>query len=295
MSLHNLKKILGEARRNKYGILASPVFNFDSAETLLSAAEEKDSPIIIMISDPMQKKYGYFNFQCLIGPLLEMAKGSPVPVVLHLDHGSGYENIMRYIEAGLTSVMISGDRDLDKNMEDAKKIVCAAHKYDVTVEGEVGLIEGEGGLEGTADRASSGEDIKKSYTDPHEAKAFVEYTGVDALAVSVGTSHGYFKSAPSIDFGLISILSRIPDVSLVVHGASGLEVSDYREMVKRGIIKFNYYTGLINAASQEARSCLCSNGEVSFTECNWRSLKAIKEKAKWLMDIFGSSGKAIRK
>ena len=181
MSLHNLKKILGEARRHKYGILASPIFNFDSAEALLTAAEEKDSPIILMISDPLQKRFGYFNFKYLIGPLLDMAKESPVPVVLHLDHGSDFKNIIRYMEAGLTSVMISGEKDLKKNMENARRIVQAAHKYDVTVEGEVGLIEGEGGLEGNARQASSQEDIKRSYTGPSEAKAFVEYTGVDAM------------------------------------------------------------------------------------------------------------------
>jgi fructose-bisphosphate aldolase class II len=294
MSLYNLKRMLSDARRKKYGVLASPVFNFDSAEALLAAAEERDSPVILMISDPMQKRFGYFNFKRLIGPLKDMAKESPVPVVLHLDHGSGFENIMRYIEAGLTSVMISGETDLEKNMENTRKIVQAAHKYGVTVEGEVGLIEGEGGLEGDARQASSKEDIEKSYTKPAEAKTFVENTGVDALAVSVGTSHGYFKSTPSIDLELISGLSRIPDVSLVVHGASGLEISDYREMVKRGIVKFNYYTGLIHAATEEARSYLCSNGEVSFTECNFLSLEALKEKAKWLMDIFGSSGKATR-
>jgi fructose-bisphosphate aldolase class II len=292
VSLYNLKKILDNARRNKYGILASPVFNFDSAQALLTAAEEKDSPIILMISDPMQIRFGYFNFKHLIDPLVDMAKESPVPVVLHLDHGSGFENIMRYIEAGLTSVMISGEADLDKNMENARKITLAAHKYGVTVEGEVGLIEGEGGLEGDAHQASSEEDIKKSYTDPSQAKAFVEYTGVDALAVSVGTSHGYFKSAPSLDFELISRLSLIPDVSLVVHGASGLEVSDYREMVKRGIVKFNYYTGLLNSATEEIKSCLYSNENLGFTECYFRSLEALKEKAKWLMDIFGSSGNA---
>jgi fructose-bisphosphate aldolase class II len=292
MSLYNLKKILGEARRKKYGILASPVFNFDSAGALLAAAEERDSPIILMISDPMQRIFGYFNFKYLIGPLIDMAKESPVPVVLHLDHGSGFENIMRYIEAGLTSVMISGDTDFEKNMENAREISRAAHKYGVTVEGEVGLIEGEGGLEGHTDQASSQKDIEKSYTDPVEAKTFVEYTGVDALAVSVGTSHGYFRSEPRINFELISRLSRIPDVSLVVHGASGLEVSDYGDMVKRGIVKFNYYTGLIHAATKEARRYLCTNEKASFTECNFRSLDALKEKAKWLMDIFGSSGKA---
>lgn len=291
MSLHNLKKILGEARQHKYGILASPVFNFDSAEALLSAAEEKDSPIILMISDPMQKRYGYFNFKHLIVPLIGIAEESSVPVVLHLDHGSGFENIMRYIEAGLTSVMISGEKDLKKNMENARRITRAAHKYGVTVEGEVGLIEGEGGLEGNAHQASSQEDIKRSYTETSEAKAFVEYTGIDALAVSVGTSHGYFKSAPSLDFELISRLSRIPDVSLVVHGASGLEISDYREMIKRGIVKFNYYTGLLNAAAEEAKSCLGSNGNTGFTECYFHSIEALKEKAKRLMDIFGSSGR----
>jgi fructose-bisphosphate aldolase class II len=292
VSLYSLKKILGNARRDKYGILASPVFNFDSAQALLAAAEEKDSPIILMISDPLQKRFGYFNFKRLIGPLIDMAKESQVPVVLHLDHGSGFENIMQYIEAGLTSVMISGETDLDKNMENARKITLAAHKYGVTVEGEVGLIEGEGGLEGNARQASSQEDIKRSYTDPSEAKAFVEYTGVDALAVSIGTSHGYFKSEPSLDLELISRLSRIPEVSLVVHGASCLKIPDYREMVKRGIVKFNYYTGLLNAAAEETKSCLDSNGNLGFTECYFRSIEALKEKAKWLMDIFGSSGKA---
>ena len=292
MSLCNLKQILKKAGKQGYGVLASPLFNFDSAEALIKAAEEKDSPLILMISDPMQRKPGCFNLKYLIGPLRDMILESPVPIVLHLDHGYGFDSIMEYIEAGLTSVMISGEPDLEKNMVNAKKVTEAAHGYGVTVEGEVGMIAGEGGIEGSKDRAATREDIEKSYTIPQEAQTFVEYTGVDALAVSVGTSHGFFRSEARIDFNLISRLSGIVDIPLVVHGASGLKVSDYRNMIKRGIVKFNYYTGLIKAATEEARSYLCSKNQASFTECNIRSLKALKEKAKWLMDIFGSSGKA---
>ncbi|GAJ10763.1 unnamed protein product, partial [marine sediment metagenome] len=254
-------------------------------------AEEKRSPVILMISEPLQRKYSYFNFKRLIGPIRDMAEESSVPVVLHLDHGKNYESIIEYIDSGLTSIMISGSGDLEKNINRAKEITEIAHKYGVTVEGEAGAIEGEGGLEGKAESKSKQEDIEKSYTGLEEGKKFVNNTGVDSLAVSIGTSHGFFKSKPKINFTLISELAREIEVPLVIHGATGLSVNDYKEIIKRGIVKLNYYTGLITEATEEVKRLLNTRDYISFTELNYKSMQAVNKKAKWLMDVFGSASK----
>ncbi len=292
MSLCNLNQVLHKAQKEKYGVLATVLFNFDFTEAVLSAAEEKRSPVILMISEPLQRKYNYFNFKRLIGPIRDMAEESSIPVVLHLDHGKNYNSIIRYIDSGLTSVMISGSGDLEKNINRAKEITEIAHRYGITVEGEVGAIEGEGGLEGKADSESKQEDIEKGYTDLEEAKKFVKNTGVDSLAVSIGTSHGFFRSKPKINFTLISGLAREIEVPLVIHGATGLSVSDYKEIIKRGIVKLNYYTGLITEATEEVKRLLNTRDYISFTGLNYKSMQAVNKKAKWLMDVFGSTGKA---
>ena len=292
MGLCNLNQVLRKAQKEKYGVLATVLFNFDFTEAVLNAAEERRSPVILMISEPLQRKYSYFNFKRLIGPIRDMAEESIVPVVLHLDHGQNYESIIEYIDSGLTSVMISGSGDPEKNINKAKEITEIAHKYGVTVEGEVGAIEGEGGLEGKTESKSKQEDIEKSYTDLEEAKKFVKNTGVDSLAVSIGTSHGFFKSKPKINFTLISELSREIEVPLVIHGATGLSVNDYKEMIKRGIVKLNYYTGLITEATEEVKRLLNTRDYISFTRLNYESMQAVNKKVKWLMDIFGCAGKA---
>ena len=120
MSLCNLKKVLAKAQKERYGILATVLFNFDFAEAVLSAAEEKRSPVVLMISEPLQNEYPYFNFNRLIRPIIDMSEDSSVPVVLHLDHGQSYESITKYIDSGLTSVMISGLSCLEENIGRAK-------------------------------------------------------------------------------------------------------------------------------------------------------------------------------
>ena len=132
MSLCNLNQVLYKAQKEKYGVLATVLFNFDFTEAVLNAAEERRSPIILMISEPLQRKCSYFNFKRLILPIRNMAEESSVPVVLHLDHGQNYESIIEYIDSGLTSVMISGSGDLEKNINKAKEITEIAHKYGVT-------------------------------------------------------------------------------------------------------------------------------------------------------------------
>ncbi len=292
MSLSNLNKILYKAQKEKYGILATVLFNFDFTQAVLSAAEEKRSPVVLMISEPLQEKNNYFNFKRLFEPVRKMAEDSAVPVCLHLDHGSSYESIRDYINAGLTSVMISGVSDLNKNIAEAKKICDFAQRHDVTVEGEVGMIEGEGGVEGNEDFRTSVDKIEKSYTRVEEANRFVNSTGVDCIAVSIGTSHGYFAEKPPLNLELISQLSEKIKEPLVIHGATGLSEAEYREIIKRGIVKLNYYTGLINAATVKTKISISKNNNISYTELNHRAMAAVKDKVKNLLDIFGSSGKA---
>ena len=190
MSLCNLNEILPEAVAKGYGVLATVLFNFDFADAVVRAAEEKKSPVILMFSEPLLEKYGYKEFDKLINPVRILVQEARVPVVLHLDHGKNLKNIIHFMKSGLTSVMISQTfRSFEEDIKVAREVTEIAHSMNITVEGEVGKMPGEGGLESSMKNKSSIEQIREGFTKVEEAVRFVEETNVDVLLISVGTRH----------------------------------------------------------------------------------------------------------
>lgn len=196
MSLYNLNELLPIARKKGYAIVAANPFNFDSAESIIEAAEEKNSPLILQICDQLFK---YFNFEFITSPIIKLSEKAKVPIAVHLDHGTDYDVIIKAMKAGLTSVMYDGSKlPLEENINNIKEIVKIAHTLGVTVEGEVGIV---GNTEGG--KSDGDKDSVDKYTRIEDAILFVEKTGVDALAIAVGTAHGVYKNDPDLDFGRI--------------------------------------------------------------------------------------------
>ncbi|MGM0166135.1 fructose-bisphosphate aldolase, class II [Enterococcus sp. AZ135] len=239
--LVNMKEALLEARKEKKAIAAFNVPNLEMVRAAIQAAEELNVPVIL------QHAEGHGSMISLeeIGPImLQYAQRSKVPVVVHLDHGRSFKVIMQAMKLGFTSVMIdTSDLPFEENVARTKEIVKAAHSLGVSVEAELGHVftSSIGGGEGRAPDDNQIGDMA-IYTDPLQAKEFVEATGVDCLAVAFGTVHGIYLKEPKLDLKRVEEIYEAVKIPLVMHGGSGVEAQDYQIAIENGITKINYYT-----------------------------------------------------
>ncbi len=215
MSLISMKQVLDHAKKNKYGVGAFNVNNMEQIQAIMMAASKTKSPVIIQASRGALK---YTNFVYLKHLMLAAVEDNPdIPIVMHLDHGDNLEIVKKAIELGFTSVMIDASTtSFEENIKISKEVVDYAHGFGVTVEAELGTL---GGIE---------EDVSNEVqlTDPEQVKQFVDQTGVDALAIAIGTSHGAykFKSEPKLAIDLVKKVADKVDVALVMHGSSSVPV-----------------------------------------------------------------------
>ena len=215
MSLVSMKYILDDANARGYGVGAFNVNDLEFAKAVIAAASEADSPVIIQASEGA---ISYAGLQPLVAIVRSLAEQASVPVALHLDHGKSFDVIIGCIRHGFTSVMIDGSHlPFAENVAVTRKIVEIAHAAGVTVEAEIGRLAGIEDNVAVAEREAL-------LTDPMEAKAFVEQTGCDALAVAIGTSHGprKFKGEPILAIDLVARIKEQVKLPLVLHGASGV-------------------------------------------------------------------------
>ena len=238
--LVNLNEVLkiGEEKKIAVGSFNCP--NLENIMAVLRNAEELDVPVILMHAEVHEE---VVPLKIIAPVLLALAKASTVPVCVHLDHGITLEYVQRALEAGFTSIMFDGSLlPYDENVDKTKKTVEMAKKYGASVEGEIGILGGrEAGSSGPALK------VEDMYTDPDLAKKFVEETGIDALAASFGTAHGFYKVAPKLDFDRIEKINGLVDIPLVMHGGSGVSEADYRTAISKGIRKINYYSYMAKA------------------------------------------------
>ena len=276
--LVNLNDVLKDAQAGKYAVGLFNTTDTDMLEGVISAAEEKRAPVIIGTA---QILLPYGELKLIAPSLLAAAKRASVPVVLHYDHGLTFERCMEALQLGFSSVMFDGSAgDVEQNLDDTAEIVKIAHAFGASVEGEIGHV-------GNAATPDAPEDI---YTTPEEALRFVERTGVDALAVAIGTAHGVYKSKPRLDIDRLSSIRAAVDTPLVLHGGSGLSDDDFRNTIRAGIAKVNIFTDLCLAGDAGMRSGL-SDG-VGYLETRNRKVAAIREVVKNKIDLFGCAGKA---
>lgn len=226
------------------------ILDLDMAFSVLDAAESLQTPVIIGIAS---RHFDDIRAPLLVPSLLKAIESASVPAVLHLDHAAPdqLDMIKQALDLGFTSIMIDGSLlPLDDNIEITHKVVELSHRYDASVEGEIGGIAGEEGVADTQE--DSPEDIP--YTDVTEAQQFISATNVDALAIAVGTAHGIYKSEPHINFDVIKEIASITDIPLVMHGATGVSDSAIQRSITLGIRKINYFSGLLQTAMNEVRS-----------------------------------------
>ena len=212
--------------------------------------------------------------------MIEAAKRALVPVCVNFDHGLTYERCLEALQLGFTGVMFDGSAgSYADNLRKTREIVKLAHEFGAGVEGETGHV-GEAASE---DNLST-----DRYTTPEEAVRFIEETGVDALAVAVGTAHGAYKEKPCLDIGRLRMISDAVDTPLVLHGGSGLSDQDFRNTIANGISKVNIFTDLCLAGEKAMEE----NKGAGYLEIRHAKVQAIKEAVKTKIRLFGSCGKA---
>lgn len=273
--LVTLKEILKIAEERNIAIGAFNAPNMPTVRAVIGAAEELNQPVIIM-HIPIHEEMGLCKMEEMAPLMLTFAKNAKVPVCVHLDHGSDVNEVLKGIELGFTSVMYDGSNlTTEKNIVNTKIVVEAARKTGCSVEAEIGSM---GAREGTGEKA------KSIYTDPVIATYFVNQTGIDALACAFGTAHGFYKDVPKLDFELLSAIKYYVDIPIVMHGGSGVSENDYREVIKRGVRKINYYTYM----SKEGAAAVANKEYTQFHDIVADAEKAMKENAKKAIKIFSN-------
>ncbi|MBO0455228.1 class II fructose-bisphosphate aldolase [Enterococcus hulanensis] len=287
--LVTLNELLKDAKEKKYAVGAFNVPNLEAIRAVIQAAEELGSPVILQHAEVHENLISLEE----IGPImLQYAKAAKVPVAVHLDHGASFEMCVKAIRLGFTSVMYdASSKEYEVNLAESKEIVKIAHAVGVSVEAELGHIftSAVGGGEGRgSDSSEDYEDLEDVYTDPDLAKAFVEETGVDCLAIGFGTVHGIYLKEPKLDLNRILQIKEKIDVPFVMHGGSGVSEENYRTAIKNGICKINYYTYMNKAAGKVLQEELenFSGDSVFFDELSLSAIEAMKNNVKAAMEIF---------
>jgi len=304
--LVNNKDLLVPASRKGYAVGAFNINNLEALLAVSEAAVEEKSPVIVAVT-PSAIKYAGLAYLSEI--VKTAAKSVPVPMSLHLDHGEDFETVSKCVGAGFTSVMIDGSfLKFDENVALTKRVVDSAHPKGVAVEAELGRLAGV--------EEKTVEEKEAVLTDPDAAKEFVKKTGVDALAVAIGTSHGAykFKAEPKLDFERLRQIREKVSVPLVLHGASsvpqwiiekavkygaelagakGIPEEHIKKAISFGIAKINIDTDLRLAFTATVREVLAkSPKEFDPRKILGPAKEAMKEVVKGKMRLFGSSGKA---
>jgi len=226
------------------------ILDLDMAFSIIDSAEALETPVIIGIAS---RHFDDIRAPLLVPSILKAIESTDIPVALHLDHAAPdqLDMIKQALDLGFSSIMIDGSLlSIEENISITNKVVEISHRYNASVEGEIGGIAGEEGVADT--QQDSPEHIP--YTDSVEAQQFVEATHVDALAIAVGTAHGIYHSEPHINFDVIKEIASIIDTPLVMHGATGVSDASIQKAVTHGIRKINYFSGLLQTAMDEARN-----------------------------------------
>ena len=283
MSLVTTKELLLDAQKNGYAVGAFNVENMEMVQAVVAAAEELKSPVI-MQTTPSTVKYAdlaYFYANAKVA-----AEKATVPVVMHLDHGNSFELAMKAYRTGYTSIMIDGSHEtFEENIRVSKAVADACHPGGVPVEAELGKVGGK------EDDLDGGEG--DPYTDPQEAAEFVRRTGVDSLAVAIGTAHGIYKGEPKLELDRLAEIRKTVDIPLVLHGTSGVPDETVKECVKKGICKVNSATDLRIAFSKGVKAVMTADPEVfDPKKYSGAGREEVKKYVKSKILVVGSNGRA---
>lgn len=278
------KQILQHADEHGYAVGAFNVNNMEIIQAIAQAADELRAPVILQASQGAIK---YAGIEYVTSLVKTTAQQIDVPIALHLDHGTDFNEIMSCIRNGFTSVMIDASKhELEENIRLTKEIVKIAHAVGVSVEAELGKIGG------TEDQIVVSE-AEATYTDPEEARIFVEETGVDSLAIAVGTAHGVYKGEPKVDIDRIKEIDRVVSVPLVLHGSSGVPYNTLEKAVGAGIRKINIDTDIRASFAGSVKAFVTENpDEIDPRKILKPARAAMAETVKEKIKVFGSDAKA---
>ena len=283
--LATLNDVMKIAEEKKIAVGSFNTPNLAALQAVIEAAEELDLPVIIQFAQCHEPWIPL----AMIGPIMvNAAKKSKVPVCVHLDHGETLEYLQQALDMGFTSIMYDGSTlSYEENLENTKRAVAMATKTGASVEAELGSM---GRRESGAGDDSGENDDTKIYTDPHQAKVFVEETGIDALACSFGTTHGIYLTQPKLDFDVVKNVRALTEqIPIVMHGGSGVSREDYRKAIEAGTKKVNYFTYMDKSGGNAVAEYVNSvkEGEpLFFSSASMAARDAMKENVKAAMKMF---------
>lgn len=284
MPLVSMNEFLPQARTGKYAVGQFNMNNLEFAQAIMEAAIEENSPFIYGVSEGALK---YMGIEFTVAMAKAAALKSGLPIALHLDHGSSFEVAMKCIRAGFSSVMFDGSHySYEENVRLTKEVVKAARAMGVSVEGELGTI---GGVEDDL----SVDEADASLAKPEEAIRYYEETGVDCVAIAVGTAHGMYAAEPNIRFDIIKKVADAIPVPVVLHGGSGVPDDDIRNAILAGVGKINVNTENQVACTEAIRQALNKDSKVIdprkyLTPARKAMIDVVRSK----IQLFGSSNKA---
>jgi fructose-bisphosphate aldolase class II len=283
MPIVAMKEMLNHAYRHGYAVGSFDVVSLDFVSGIISAAERSRSPVILSLAE---SHFDYFDFELLMPAVEAAAQRASVPVAIQLDHGISLDSAVRAIKLGCNGVMVdASDHPFDNNVELTRKVTEMAHGCGVPVEGELGYVPG---VEGEDAERHPGELV---YTSVSEAEEYVRYTGVDFLAVSIGTVHGRMKGKPKLNYTRLQEINEALNIPLVLHGGTGLADEQYIRLVANGISKINYYTALADAAGNRIQQN-AGNHAQGYTGLVDGAADAISEEAERCIRLWGAAGRA---
>lgn len=282
MFIISSKNMLLKAQAGGYAVPAFNIHNLETMQVVVETAAEMRSPVILAGTPGT---YSYAGIGNVVAIASDLAKLWDLPLAVHLDHHETIEDIRGKVHAGIRSVMIDGSHfPFEENVALVKEVVALSHRYDASVEAELGRL---GGVED--DLVVDAKDAL--YTHPDQAREFVERTGIDSLAVAIGTAHGLYHAEPKLDFERLAAIRDRVDVPLVLHGASGLPEADIRRAISLGVCKVNVATELKIAFSDALKHYLHDHPDANDPRHYMQPAKAaMKEVVRKVIHVCGCEG-----
>ncbi|WP_240205806.1 tagatose-bisphosphate aldolase subunit GatY [Vibrio sp. CyArs1] len=283
MTLIHTKYLLEQAQKSGFAIPAFNIHNLESVHCVLDTAKEMDSPVILAGTP---STYQYAGTPELVALVEAAAKDRGMQVALHLDHHTSFEDIEYKVKAGIRSAMVDGSHaPFEENIEITRKVVALCHRYGASVEAELGQLVGQ-------EDDLIIDSVDEPYTDPVQAFDFANRTGIDSLAIAIGTAHGLYKETPKLDFERLRDIASRVSIPLVLHGASGVPSDDVSRCVSMGICKVNVATELKIAYADTLKAVFEDDPTVNDPRVyNIEAKKAMARVIRQKIDICGSAGR----
>jgi len=270
----DLRTKLKNLREQGGCLLATNFYNFETLRGIVTAASEQRQPLILQLT---KSSIDYMGLSMAVKMAREALENFQVRGWIHLDHADSHTLIHRCLDAGFDSVMVdASERPLEENIAITKEVVKLAEKYNANVEAELGYIAKLGQTQ-----------EKKAFTESHEARRFSEATGINALAVAIGSQHGFYKNEPQLDLERLREIQAATSIPLVLHGGSGIPEKSLREAVHRGICKINLATEIKSIFMQTLRENLSHHHEIDLRKAFPPATKAVTDLVKHKLEVVG--------